>query len=148
MARSIRAGGHAIAATDTPVRINNSDSIGFLPGGLNGTDLDTGRVLALLAGDRHIKKAVFGHQGRIVKGGGIHDIHAILLFHPQDPDPMDLRVARLIVFSHAGIHTAATTYTAREIESIDKLNIGQRRIGSQTCRLAILGGQIFFQPGQ
>src|SRR5207247_11351475 len=59
-ARPVRAGSFAVTAPDAPIVINHGDPIGFLPGGIDRTDFDAGRILALMTLHRHVKEPLLG----------------------------------------------------------------------------------------
>src|ERR1035441_1300536 len=48
----------------------------------------------------------------------MREIHAFFLFHLEDADPVDLRVARLVVLRHAGIHATAAADAAGNVQRI------------------------------
>ncbi len=57
MAGAVRTGGHAAAAADTPIVIDNDYTIRVSPGSPDRTTLDTVRIFAVLAGYRDIEMA-------------------------------------------------------------------------------------------
>src|SRR6266545_1139524 len=96
VAGAVGAGGHAVAAADAPVVVDDHDAVLLGPGGAGGADLGAGRVLALLAAHGDVEVAVFGNFGGVVVGVGVGEVHALFLFHGEDADPVDLGVARLV----------------------------------------------------
>src|ERR1017187_1981822 len=112
VARAVRARGHAVAAADAPVVVDDHDAVFLRPGGAGGADLGARRILALLAAHGDIEVALLGDLGGIVVGVGMREIHALFLFHLEDADPVDLRVARLVVLRHAAIHATAAADAA------------------------------------
>ncbi len=122
VARAVGAGGHAVAAADAPVVIDHHDAVLLRPGGAGGADLGAGRILALLAGHRDVEVAFLGNLGGMVVGVGVREIHALFLLHREDADPVDLRIARLVVLVHAGIDAAAAADAARDIQRIGEMH--------------------------
>jgi len=56
--------------------------------------------------------AFFGDLGRVVIGVGVSEVDALFLLHREDANPVDLRVARLVVLGDAGIDAAAAADAA------------------------------------
>src|ERR1035438_4643213 len=126
MPRSIGASRHAVTAADAPVVIDHHDAVALDPGGAGGAYLGAGRVLAMLAPDGHVEMSLFGNLGGVVVCVGVREIDALILFHRHHANPLDLRIARLIVLGDAGIHATPATDAARDIQGI--------RIGRASCR--------------
>ena len=103
VARAVRAGRHAVAAADAPVVVDHDDAVRLRPGGAGRADLRARRVAALLARHRHVEVALLGHLGGLVVGVGVREVDALLLLHREHADPVDLRVARLVVLLDAGV---------------------------------------------
>jgi hypothetical protein len=111
-------GGHASAAADAPIIVYDDDTVGFCPGRFDRTALDTGRVFAVLAGHGQVEMSFVGNFLVIVVHIGMHEIDALRLFHFQDSDIVDLRIAGLIVLFHASINAFAATDAAGNIKTI------------------------------
>src|ERR1017187_8246854 len=116
MPRAIGASRHAVTAADAPVVIDHHDAVAFGPGGAGGAYLGARRVLAMLAPD--------GHVGGVVVCVGVREVDALVLLHRHHAYPLDLRVARLIVLRHAGIHATPATDAAGDIQGVRKLHTG------------------------
>jgi hypothetical protein len=129
VARPVGAGGHAAAAADAPVVVDDRDAVRLLPGRLHRTDLDAGWVAALLAGHGHVEGLLLRYQLRLVVGVRFGQVDAGLLLHPQHPDPVDLRVAGLVVLVDTGVDAAPAADAARDVETVAELHpIHGRRV--------------------
>src|ERR1039458_4054132 len=126
--RAVGAGRHAVAAADAPVVIDDHDAVLLSPGGACRADLGAGRILALLAADGDVEVAFFGDLGRIVVGVGVGEVDALFLLHGEDADPVDLRVARLVVFGDAAVDAAAAADAAGDIEREGEMDTGHRAL--------------------
>src|SRR5206468_10058417 len=75
----------------TLFRSDHHEAVLFGPGRASGADLGARRILALLATDGDVEVALLGNFGRIVVGIGVGEVHAFLLLHRKDADPLNLR---------------------------------------------------------
>ncbi len=105
---------------------------GFLPGGLHRAHLDAGRVAALLARHGQVEGVRFGNLRRLVVGGGFGELDAPFLLHSQNPDPVDLGIAALVVFVNAPIDAAPAADATGDIEPVAEFHaVHRRRIGNR-----------------
>jgi len=118
LAGPIRASCHASAASDTPVIVHDDDAIRFDPGRTNRATFDTGGIFALLTGHRKIKMSFVRDLFVIVIHVGVYKIDALLFFHFEDLDVVDLRITGLIVLLHTSVYTLAATDTSGDIEAV------------------------------
>jgi hypothetical protein len=115
----IWAGGNAVPAPNAPIVIHHHDTIWFLPGGMDRTDLHTGRVFALLALDREIEESLFWNQVRVIIMFRIFEIDQISSFESENSDPVKLGVmAGRIVFPHTGIDASSAANTSGKLQAI------------------------------
>ena len=77
-----------------------------------GQTFTQGGLLALLALHRHVELALLGHRLRVVVGVGVLTSTPFVLVHLQHPDPLDLRIAGLVVLLDAGVDAAAAADAA------------------------------------
>ena len=140
VARAVGAGRHAAAAADAPVVVDHHDPVRLGPGGAGRTGLDARGVAALLAGDRHVEMALLRDLGRVVVGVGVAEVDALLLLHLQHADPVQLRVARLVVLLDAGVDAAPAADAAGQVERVGEEHAGQRRRVGHLHRHAALRG--------
>src|ERR1017187_137768 len=98
---AVGTGRHAVPAADAPVVVDHHDPIFFRPGGAGRAYLGAGRVAALLALDRDVEMPLLGDLGGRVVGVGGGEIDALVFLHREHLDPLNLRIARLVVLRHA-----------------------------------------------
>src|SRR5205085_5708580 len=109
--------------------INDDDAVGLLPRRADGTDARALRIAALLAGDGQIEVIGIGNFVGVVVGIRALEIDALLLFHFQDADPLDLWIARLVVLFHTRVDAAPATDAARKVERVPERDTRLRRQG-------------------
>ena len=85
-----------------------------------------GGLLHCWQADRHVEMAFLGNLGGIVVGVGVREVDALLLFHREHADPVELRVARLIVLLDAGVDAAPAADAAGDVERIGEFDAGMR----------------------
>src|SRR3974390_1860961 len=122
MARAIRARGHAVAAADAPVVIDDNDSVFLRPRRTGRAHLGARGVLTLLTAHRDVEMAFFRNLRGMVISVCMREVHALVLLHGEHANPLDLRVARLVVLRHAGIDAAPTADAARDIQGISEVH--------------------------
>jgi hypothetical protein len=121
----IGAGGNTVPATNTPVVIHHDDPVGFFPGGVDGTNLHTRRVLTLLALNRQIDEPLLGDLRRIVIMLGVFKIDKIPSLESENPDPLELRfIAGIIVFFYARIDASSATDAPGKVKTVAPQGIG------------------------
>jgi hypothetical protein len=121
----IRACCNAIPTSDTPIVINDYETVRFFPGGMDRTYLHTRGILAVLALDRQIDEPFFWDQVRIIIMFGVFEIDQVSSLEPENPDPLKLRVmSGIIIFFYASINAPPTTNTARKFKAIAPEGIG------------------------
>src|SRR3990170_2208494 len=69
-----------------------------------------------------------------------------LLFQPEHQDPMDLRVAGLVVFPHAPIHAPAAPDAPGQVEAVPVQHALHGRGRLDFHRFAVGGTVFFFEP--
>src|ERR1035438_3286239 len=152
MARAIGASRHAVPAADAPVVIDDHDAVFLGPGGAGGAYLGAWRVLAMLAPDGHVEMSLLRNLGGIVVCVGVREVDALVLLHRHHANPLDLRVARLIVLGDAGIHATPATDAAGDIQGIGKLHAGHGTgVGDGhllAVASAVLGFHLFDEIGR
>src|ERR1017187_241514 len=144
MPRAIGASRHAVTAADAPVVIDHHDAVAFGPGGAGGAYLGARRVLAMLAPDGHVEMSLFGNVGGVVVCVGVREVDALVLLHRHHANPLDLRIARLIVLGDAGIHAAPAADAAGDVQGIGKLDAGNRTGVRDRDFLAVAGAVLRF----
>src|SRR5579862_221724 len=144
VARAVGAGGHAAAAADAPIVVDDHDAVFFLPRRADGTDFAAGWIGTVLTGDGEIEFAGLRHGFGVVVGVGVMKIDALLFVHLKDSDPMDLRVARLVVLFDAAIHAAPTADAAGDVQRVGEGDAFLWRRGFDGHGFAELFGIGFF----
>ena len=115
----IGAGCDAISTTDAPVIVYDDDSIRLLPGGMDRTDLYTGRILTLLALNGKIDIPFLRNRVRIVVMFRVFEINQISSLQLEDPDPMKLTfVAGLIILLDTGIHASPAADASGKLKAV------------------------------
>src|SRR5208283_5638511 len=120
--REIGAGRLAVAAADAPVVVDHRYAVRLLPGRLHRADLHAGRVLALVALDRHVEDARLRHRLRRIVVVPLVHVEGAVVGHLQHADVLDLRVAGLVVLRYAGVDALAAADAAGQVEGVDELD--------------------------
>ena len=139
-AGAVRTRCHAVPAADAPVIVDDNYPIRLLPGGLGGTGPHAGRVLALLALNRHVEVVLFRDVLGIVVFFRLLEVDPLLAFlEAQHADPVYLRVLRLVVLFDAGIHASSATDAAGQIQAVAEEHPGKRfLVGHRDFLLVLL----------
>src|SRR3972149_924399 len=118
MPRPVWARRHAVPAADAPVVIHHHDAVVFLPGRLNRTNLGARRIFTLLALDGHVEMPFLGDVRRVVILFGMLQVDPPFLGKPENPDPLDLGVAGLVVFGYAPVHAPAASDATGQVGAV------------------------------
>ena len=112
----IGASGFAIATANAPVVINDDDPVFFLPGCFDRANRNAGRVVTLLALDRHIK-LVDLRNGVIVGAIAVFQIQRALL-HFKDANVRLIRAAMMIVLFVARLHAFSVAIALAQVDGV------------------------------
>jgi hypothetical protein len=115
IARSIGTSGHAAAATDTPIVIDDDNAIRLGPGSSDRAAFHTNGISALLALDWEVKMPFIRYFLIVVVDVGVYEIYALLFFHFQDFNPEHLGISGLVVLLHTSVDTFAAADASRDI---------------------------------
>jgi hypothetical protein len=142
----IRACCNAIPASDTPIVIDYDETVRFLPGGMDRTDLHTRGVLAVLALNGQVDVPFLWNQGRIIVMFGVFEIDQGSSLEPENPDPLKLRVMPgVIVFFYTSVDAPPATNTARKFKAIAPEGIGESVLCADLKFLPILSRISLFE---
>ena len=115
----IRTGCDAVPAADAPVVIDHHESIGFLPGRMDRAYLYAGRVLAVLALNREIKKPFLWDLRRIIVMLGVIEFDEASPLESENPDPLKLVLgARVIIFFYTRVDAPSASDASGKIEAV------------------------------
>jgi hypothetical protein len=89
-----------------------------------------------------------GNLGGVVVLFGLLQVDPLLLVQLEDPDPMDLRIAGLVVLPDAAVDAAAASDAAREIERVSVQDPFDGRGRLHLDRLAEPGAVFLLQAGE
>jgi hypothetical protein len=144
----VGAGGHTVAATDTPVVINDDYTIVILPGSFDGTGFGARRLPTLVALNGHVVFIFLRNFFRVVVVVGGFEINGSF-GQLQDADVGHVniirRVTMLVVLGHAGMGAFTTSNTAREVKRVGKTDSFGRLQVSDTGKNAVSFLTFFFQ---
>jgi hypothetical protein len=127
----VRTCSNAVPASNTPVVINDDDTIRFLPGGMDRTNLHARRLLTLLTLNGEIDKTLFRYDIRIVIVFRVFEIDQVSSLKPEHPDPLKLRVmSRMIILFHTGIDASSATNASGKLQAVCPKGIGNGPLGA------------------
>jgi hypothetical protein len=121
----IRTGCDAVSATDAPIVIDHHKPVRFLPGRMDRAHLNAGRVLAVLALNREIKKPFLWHLRRIIVMLGVIEFDQASPFESENPDPLKLVLrAGVIIFFYTRVDAPSASNASGKIEAVSPEGIG------------------------
>jgi hypothetical protein len=145
-ARVIWAGGLAISASDTPVVIDDDDAIFFLPGRLDRTDIDAGRILALKTLDRQVVLVGLRH--------GLVELRITVLElrrsfrHFEDADVGLLGCSVVIVLAMTCLGTLPVAIAETQVDRITVADSRQRAVILDVNLGSVLLASFLFQSSE
>jgi hypothetical protein len=127
----IRARCNAVPAPDAPIIIYHHNPIRFLPGGVDRTNFDAGRLLTLLTLNGKIDESLFGNDFRVVVMVRIFKIDQVSSLEPENPDPLKLRImARVIIFLDTSINASPAANTPGKLQAVRPKGIWNSLLGA------------------
>jgi hypothetical protein len=143
----VRTCSNAIPASNTPVVIDHDDTVRFLPGGVDRTNLHARRLLTLLTLNGEIDKTLFRNDIRVVMVFRVFKIDQVSSFEPEHPNPLKLGImSRMIIFLHTSINASSAPYASGKLQAICPEGIGNGLLGADLKFPSIFLRVSLFQP--